>query len=375
MNRILAHNNSDLIREILVIRTKIRESETPQELDSYKEWLGRELDSYEERISQNLKLISLNQEILISEILSETQNLTIKLRTLTERYLAPIVRFNKMDLFCLKAIHWLHKEHPQSERIPFAISDGSFAIYPTIDSPVIYFLPISSLNNLTHLPLIFHEFGHYLYAYHKEEMDNLVKDLQANIWNICKPSYVGNDSRNKSAIDSLKKIVETWYEWIQELFCDAVGLHIGGASYLKTFSIYLRMMGRGQFKAQEIELIQSSHPISWLRIKFLVKRTLDYGLETEAESIEKEWADIANELKIREDYYGFFHQSFSKVIYETLNDMLIEADPILYTDYLDRVNDENIIRLTNSAWSMYDTHDPNYDAWEKSVIDKFIKQK
>jgi thermostable 8-oxoguanine DNA glycosylase len=373
MIQILRQNNADLKREILIIRNKVEESKTPPELDLYKNWLFEILDSFESRIEINFKLIYLNQPILVSEILSETQNLTIHLRALTERYLAPIVRFNVSDLFCLKAIRWLHKRHTQSEKIPFAISDGGFAIYPTIDSPVIYFLPISSSNNLTHTPLIFHEFGHYLYAFHQAEMDSLVKELQTNIWNKCKPSFVGNNPKTKSDTESLKKIVETWYEWTQELFCDAVGLQIGGIGYLKTFSIYLRMMGRGQFKVLENELIQSSHPISWLRIQFLVKRATEFGLYKEANEIEKVWTQVAKELKIQEDYFGFYHQSFGDIVYETLNDMLVEANPISFRDYIGEEDNGNIIQMTNTAWNKYDNHDVDYDAWEKSAIGRFLK--
>jgi hypothetical protein len=180
-------------------------------------------------------------------------------------------------------------------------------------------------------------------------MDSLVKELQTNIWNKCKPSYVGNNPKTKSDTESLKKIVEAWYEWTQELFCDAVGLQIGGIGYLKTFSIYLRMMGRGQFKVPENELIQSSHPISWLRIKFLVKRSSELGLDKEANEIEKVWTQVAKELKIQEDYFGFYHSSFGDIVYETLNDMLVEANPISFRDYIGAEGKGNIVQITNTA--------------------------
>ena len=372
MKDILTQNNTDLNREILVIRKRINESITPTVLDAYRNWLLDTLDLFERRIRYNFELISMNHDLLVSEILSETQNITINLRALTERYLAPILRYNSNDLFCLKAIDWLHKKHVQSKEIPFAVSDGSFAIFPTTETPVIYFLPSSSLNNLTHFPLIFHEFGHYLYAYHQDEMDMLVKELQTKIWNKCKPSYVGNNPRIASDIESLNQIVETWYEWMQEFFCDAVGLQIGGASYLKTFSIYLRMMGRGQFRAHESELIQSSHPVTWLRIKFLIKRAHEFGLEPEASKIEKVWDQIAKKLHVKEEYYGFYHPSFGEDVYQTLDDMIVEANPVLYQDFLETEESLNIINLTNLAWAKYE-HDPGaYDNWESSIVEKFL---
>lgn len=374
MKDILTQNNTDLVREILIIRKRVEESITPLELNAYKKWLLDTLDIFDHQIQNNFDLIKLDQSILVSEILSETQNLTINLRALTERYLAPILRYTSNDLFCLKAINWLHEQHNQSKDIPFAVSDGSFAIFPTTDTPVIYFLPASSLNNLIHIPLIFHEFGHYLYAYHQEEMDDLVKDLQTKIWNKCRPSYIGNDPRNSSSYESLNKIVETWYEWMQEFFCDAVGLHVGGQSYLKTFSIYLRMMGRGQFRVNENELIQSSHPVSWLRIKLLAKRAVRLGLEKQADEIVKSWNHIAQELHIKEEYYGFYHSSFGDEVYGTLEDMLIESNPIEFKNFIVDNNSSNLIQLVNKAWSKYTEEPDDYEEWESTEIDEFISQ-
>ena len=194
MESILNQNNNDLLKEIVELREQIKQSDVPAELQPYKKWLLEVLSESELRIKSNFRLLSLNQKILLPEILSETQFVTINLRTITAQYTSPIVRYSKADLFCLKAIHWIHNQHRQSQHIPFALSDGSFAIYPTINTPVIYFLPFSSLRNLRHISLIFHEFGHYLYTYHKDEMDQLVIELQDKIWNLEKQKELKNEN-------------------------------------------------------------------------------------------------------------------------------------------------------------------------------------
>jgi len=374
MNKVLIQNNNDLLDEIAVIKEQINKTPIPVELESYQNWLTSILEDFKKQVEENLVLVSISDGLLIPEIISRTHIITTHLRSLSGRFIDPIIRYNKSDLFCLKIIHWLHKKH--KENPPFAISDGNFAIYPMSDGPAIYFLPFSSLENLRHIPLIFHEFGHYLYAIHKPEMDALVKELQDAIWKEYKPSYTGNSQKDKKEVERLKGMIETWYEWTQEFFCDAVGLHICGISYLKTFSIYLRMMGRGQYKLPKEELMNSSHPVSWLRVKFLVKRAKDYGIEDGAEDVMNEWNEIAKELGVkREDYFGFYESAFENIVYNTLSDMLVETDPIYFQDYLEDSEEDNIIKWIKKAWELYDANNPNYNDWQSMIVDKFTREK
>ena len=372
MQAILLNNNLDLKREVLVIIEGVENTEIPSVLNPFKEWLLDTLKYFEEKINENLYYLNLENTGILPEILSNTQSLTINIRALIEQYSSPILRYSQKDLFPLLVIDWLHKQHDQSKKNAFAISDGNFAIFPTVDSPIIYFLPSSSLTSIVHLPLIFHEFGHYLYSYHKLDMDNLVKDLQKHINELSAPSYRRNDIKHKNNAERLNKIVETWYEWTQELFCDAVGLYTTGEVYLKTFSLYLRMMGRGQFILEEENLIHSSHPVSWLRIRLLVKRAEKYGLKDAVSVIEAEWEKIAGLLNLSEDYYGFYDPSFDAEIERTIDDMLTEASPIYFEDYLSVDAGDNIIKLISTAWEKYSKDHENYDEWERTIIQSYF---
>ena len=90
-------------------------------------------------------------------------------------------------------LRFLHDSNAKTATLPFGLSDGSFAIYPTDKIPPIYLVPTSRQTTLLYLPLLFHEFGHLLYACHKTELDELVKDLQKVV--------AGRSHRNRFAAE------------------------------------------------------------------------------------------------------------------------------------------------------------------------------
>src|ERR1035441_1893982 len=115
---------------------------------------------------------------------------------------------------------------------------------------------------------------------------------------------------------------------MQELFCDAVGLTIGGISYVRAFSTYLRMRGRDQFLVPKEDLELQGHPVTWLRVRMLATRLRAGGSNALADSLEQEWDQIAGIMKVSEDYFGFYTEDFLAPVQATLTDMLTEAGPI-----------------------------------------------
>ena len=240
---------------------------------------------------------------------------------------------------------------------------------------MIYYLPASSQLNLLHLPLFFHEFGHFMYAAHAPEMTDLVKELQYKISEEIAVVNEDNTRRNEKQREKNIDIVETWFSWMQEFFCDAVGLHIGGKSYLHSFSLYLRTSGNSSFYANEKSLNHSTHPVSWLRIKFLAYRAKTLGLDTEANDLEKIWQAIAKLLNIREKYHGYYEDSFFDIVNQCLDDMIEEAQPIFFKDYIQNTDNQwknmNFIELVNYAWDRYLENFDAYTNIEKEIIDYY----
>jgi hypothetical protein len=97
------------------------------------------------------------------------------------------------------------------------------------------------------------------------------------------------------------------------------------------------------------------------------------GLASEANYLEKEWQSIADLLKIKEEYFGYYTFEYETLVNELLEDMLIEAAPIKFYDVDLSANDIdfqnfNYIHLLNLAWKKFIENENLYLDWEKSVF-------
>lgn len=375
MRRLLEQNNYDLINEIEKIEFSLRKKELdlPSELKDFYSWSLSVCVSLKKQVNENLADISKNQENILTDVLSHTKVVAWSLRTLNQLFLNPILRISVSDRLCLKLLYWLHKEHPKTAGHFFVMTDGAFASLPYPPRPTVYFVPPSAQERLLYLPLLFHEFGHLLYAFHKDEMDALVKELQEEIARRLEPSVHRNDKYSSGEDQWRKNISEIWYEWTQEIFCDAVGLIIGGPAFLHAFSMYFRILGREEFQLPKESLAKRDHPVSWIRIKILINRAEILGLNEVAQDLQDSWNKIAANLKIAEDYFGFYNHDFLINIQQKIDDMLVEASPRQYLeseiDMADSSN-ENVspIKLLNSAWHRFYSNPTDYNAWENNGI-------
>lgn len=378
MNSILTNSNKDLLREIETTKDLVNSKEVPSELIPYKQWLIVFLEGIEADVKQNLYLLSLNDSDIVTEVFNNTTEITRYIRLINSRFFPPLYRHNVNDVIALKVLNWLHKQHQQTEAKAFIITDGNFGVFPEKQLPLTYFLPTSSQHSLLNFPLFFHEIGHFFYEYHRQEMDDLVSEFQKKIEELLRLPYYQNDEKFRSEMEKSMLIIETWYEWIQEFFCDAVGLTIGGASYLNAFSYYLKLGGRNSFFIPEKELAKRSHPVSWLRIKFLSQRARTLGLVTEANELELEWKAISVLLNIKEEYFGYYSEQYEAIVNETLECMLTEAAPIKFSDFdmgtqkID-LDNFNYIHLLNVAWVKFKENQDSYYKWEKSILEALKK--
>src|SRR5205814_7755143 len=127
-------------------------------------------EAMRQRAQRNLLDLSYGVESTYSDILSATQNLSTFFEIVNSRLATPAARGRPDDRLGLLVLRFLHDSHTKTASLPFAISDGSFAIYPTEQVPPIYLVPTSRQMTLLYLPLLFHEFGHLLYRRHKAEL-------------------------------------------------------------------------------------------------------------------------------------------------------------------------------------------------------------
>ncbi len=368
MFHILTQNNANLRLEISKLKGILDDSHGtfPEELKPYYEWVISKCDDLYQKVSQNISDLHLRRPDTLPDILSETQSVTWEFCLLNQRWVSPVLRSRPSDHLCLKILRWLHATHPRTASIPVAFSDDEFSILPL--KPSLYFMPSSAQQGLLYLPLFFHEYGHLLYSRQKPEMDDLTRDLQKRIADLLEPDIRRNDLHERDEETARAAIVETWYGWMQEVFCDAVGFCIGGRAFLRAFSIYLRMHGRTEFTVQDSELARRSHPVTFLRIRLLSDLARRMGCKSDADALEIEWEQIARTMGIIEDYFGYFEESFLPDLQQTVDCMLTETAPRMFTE-----DEESPVRLLNEAWDRFDDDYESYGDWETKVIERFFR--
>lgn len=376
MREVLRQSNLDLLREIGRLELALSSVSVLPELSAYHGRISEVCKAFRKQGHQNLHDLDLHKDEILPDILSETQKLANRFRLYNEHFASPILRSLPSDKLCLRVITWLHANHPETQDVPAALSDGGFGIWPEPQLPVVYVMPSSRQQGLLCLPLFFHEFGHLLYSYHEPEMDNLVYELQEKIADLLKSTSQRDGLYAQENAKRHKTVAATWYVWTQELFCDTVGLMIGGPCFAQAFSLYLRMSGRDAFHLPREELELSRHPVTWLRIRLLAERARQMDL-VEADRLETEWNQIAATMGITEEYFGFYDGRFLPSIRQTIDNMLTEASPYHFSAEDVSPSDWNpeassLVHLLNRAWSVFLNNPSSYDSWEEQAISTFL---
>ena len=368
MFSILRQNNVDLLKELVSLKGIISGSQEalPAELTPYYDWVVKMCNALQQKVEQNLADIDSQQQDILPDILSNTQTVTRNFRLFNQYYVSPVSRSRDSDRLCLKILRWLHASNPCTEQIPVALSDEDFKILPM--APSIYFMPPSSQHGLLYLPLFFHEYGHLLYRCHKPVMDDLTLDFLIAIAGILEPNVQRNDLYAQESEKQRVAIVDTWDQWLQEIFCDAVGFCIGGPAFLRAFSMYLRMGDRKAFQVPDDQLKNRSHPVTFLRVRLLSDLVRRKGCNAEADTLEREWETIGQMLEIIEDYFGYYDQSFLPDLQQTIDDMLAVSSPQMFTNE----SEGSPVGLLNQAWKKFDADSDAYPNWEAQAIENFL---
>ncbi|MDX2004199.1 MAG: hypothetical protein SFU83_02890 [Meiothermus sp.] len=309
---------------------------------------------------------------LLPELLSETQRLTRQFQSLNQIVVTPLFRASERDRLCLWVLRWLHAAHPSTNDTVVALGDGSFSIYYFLDHAPIYYVPTSSQQGLLYLPLLFHEFGHLLHLRHQQELHDLVVELQNKLTTLLEPALSRGDDYDQAKTEDRRRVVETWFDWMEEFFCDAVGYAIGGVAFVGAFSSFLLMKGDDMFYMPPNRLGGSSHPVSRIRIRLLTERLRQDGSVESAERIYQTWAALAETKGLEENYHGYFEDSFVPLVMQTLDDMLTEASPHAPAKAEEGAPPTTPSRVVQTAWQKFIDSPSDYVAWERETVGELI---
>jgi hypothetical protein len=372
---VLTAQNRWLLVNLDKLEGAITKAAIPPELAPYHASILVACQRLRGDIMQNMRDLQLTEAAIAEEILSNTQAATRAINLMSTRLAYPILRASDADRLSLRVIGWMHRQHPETRQLPPAFCDGATAVW-SFDLPI-YFLPCLDRQSLLFQPLLFHEFGHVLYARHRREMDDLVRALQQAIGQHILPPSSRNDRYAPVQSDQRQAIVDVWYPWVQELFCDATGFIMGGASFLHAFATHVRLLERSDLVQSPLDLRRGTHPVTWLRVKLLTERATAAGFPQEARSISNEWTAVAHAMGVVEDYHGYYDSAIGVLVTQTVEDMLVEAAPRPYTTE-EAAGDgwqngtDTAVRLLNWAWQQYLKDPGRYAAWEAEAVQRCL---
>lgn len=373
----LRTRNHTLASDLDAMRGALVSAQVPALLIPYRDRLLGLCHECANLLIENQSYLKSPQDDILEEVLSNTKQVTRLLRLISGKMAPPVLRACENDRLCLSIISWMHAVHPQTAAIPAAYGDGHIQVWPFVKFVPIYFFPCLEQRGLLYLPLNFHELGHVLYVLHKQEMDDLVRELQQDVEDVLRPRSRRNDQHAQVQAARQRLVVKAWYSWAQEFFCDAVGLYIGGPAFLYAFSNYLSRLNQEDFCQSESDLQRGEHPVTWLRIRFLTRRARAMGLLQDAQEVDDEWAAVAQALEAREEYHGFYDDSLEAAVERTVTDMLTEADPRLFNadeaaGERDWKSGDAPILLLNRAWRMLVSDSQGYARWEAAAVQRFL---
>ena len=216
-----------------------------------------------------------------------------------------------------------------------------------------------------------------LYVAHKEELDVMVAGFQQRVSDYLAPLSVRDRVRDAAEEKFRQDVVNAWFSWLQELYCDAVGVTIGGPCYVQAFSHVFRTRSEEQYYLPRSKQITRTHPVTWLRAKILAGRARKLGLIVLADQTEDTWQQIAETMAIAEDYEGTWAEELFVPLRAVLDKMLEESRPREYAD-----NDmagssgaecESPVRLPNVAWGRFEGARNSYHQWEETKIQEFLE--
>lgn len=380
----LRARNLFMKRELDSLERALGEADVTPFLRPFARRLGVLCRNQQQSIQSTLRDLESGDDSILQDLLSDTCNISRVVRLLAQQMAAPVLRSSPDDEAALRVISWMHGQHPRTCHIAAACAVGDVRVWPITAFAPVYFFPALEGRGLLYLTLFFHEFGHLLYALHRPELDDLVKELRETIEARLQPMSGRNNWRAESRAARTQIIVNNWYFWASELFCDAVGLHMGGPAYLHAFSAYCGNFARGDFDSTPADLDKSTHPVNWLRVRLLAKRARSLGWGEAARAVEAEWQVIAHQLDAEGDYHGYYDEDWEAFVVGTISDMLTSAGledalPAFEQDEADFSRPwepgASPVVLLNQAWrQVHALPATEFAAWEADAMRRFLAE-
>lgn len=263
-------------------------------------------------------------------------------------------------------------KYPLDIPVVTTLSQQYFCIYPSLN---LLCIPLTEGNFLLHLPDLYHELAHPIFA---NKNDPLIEPLQhqhmlavSEVLNYMVNEKNKDRRRNGPKYYDLLYYWETsWIRWwLEEFFCDLFGIYTLGPAF--AWSHLHLAIKRGTNPFDFPLLRSSSHPSDDARMKIMLYAIKHIGYKQEAETIGASWQALLSQIgaEPEPEYYRCYPEHLLEKIalyaYNGIQDIQCRiATP--------KTND-HIHTLLNDAWIEFWSCPQEYVRWEKLAVDKLLK--
>lgn len=370
--------NHFIFQELEKLLEGLGSASVPDELSPYTSWLRTVISELIDRTVRNLEYLDRYPSPDVhASVVSDTQDTVRHFHRVNDRLAPPILKYKAEDLLAVRVLWALHQSHAMTQSLSYAVASGRLETLTPLPRtepgplmPPIYYLPSSLQLGLRFIPLLFHEFGHPLFAAHFGHLEPLVRGLQVFVEGEVMPGLQRDDPTTARYLERARKIVHLWYSWAEELFCDAVALRIGGESFLSAFSSYFGWKGKTELRLPPDEILRSSHPVSWLRVKFLGLAAETLGHAQGAERMRQEWEALAKHHDVSEDYFGAYEHRFEPVVREAVDAMTRVIDDAAEGGWTGSLG--TVTAPLSEAWTVFRQSPREYPPWEARTLPGYL---
>lgn len=119
IRELLSTRNNSLARDFELLAAAMARANVPHALKPYQERLKEECEHWIKVIARNLKRLKLQQDTILEDVLSDTQQATKYCRLISERMATPVLRSDDQDSLALHLLREANKKNINPRQVIF----------------------------------------------------------------------------------------------------------------------------------------------------------------------------------------------------------------------------------------------------------------
>lgn len=255
--------------------------------------------------------------------------------------------------------------------LPVVSSSGRIH-FASLPSWNLLFAPPSTEHMLTSVPDLLHEIGHIVWHRNPQFEQALFAPIHESIEGQIEDATIRS---RRALVSHLRQLELQWQYWLREVFCDIFAAFVSGPAYAYSHLRYCVESMSILFSPGNLKEVScpSDHPSDAARMEVIMELLEKSGLAAEHKILSAQWKSLVKALRIAEPTEHRILYPVS-VISQILNESvrLINRLGIRSFSLGLLAENDDLISLTNQAWTRTSLNDATYANWEASTFGSLL---